>query len=64
MRERFSSRRPAAAAAARRGLALYPGTPWPAGHGAAEAPARGAALLELDERPADELRDELPNYDS
>jgi hypothetical protein len=42
-----------------------PGTPWPAGHGAAEgAPARGAAQLELDERPADELRGELPNYDS
>jgi hypothetical protein len=26
--------------------------------------ARGAAQLELDERPADELRDELSNYDS
>jgi hypothetical protein len=26
--------------------------------------AQGAALLELDERPADELRDELPHYDS
>jgi len=26
-----------------------------------KAPAGGAAQLELDERPADELRDELPN---
>ena len=32
--------------------------------GPPKAPARGAAELELDERPADELRDELPNYDS
>jgi hypothetical protein len=32
--------------------------------GPPKAPARGAAQLELDERPADELRDELPNYDS
>jgi hypothetical protein len=32
--------------------------------GPPRAPARGAAQLELDERPADELRDELPNYDS
>ena len=29
-----------------------------------KAPAGGAAQLELDERPADELRDELPNHDS
>jgi hypothetical protein len=28
-----------------------------------KAPARGATQLELDERPADELRDEVPNYD-
>ena len=32
--------------------------------GPPKAPARGAAQLELDDRPADELRDELPNYDS
>ena len=32
--------------------------------GPPKAPARGAAQLELDERPADELWDELPNYDS
>ena len=32
--------------------------------GPPEAPARWAAQLELDDRPADELRDELPNYDS
>ena len=32
--------------------------------GPPKAPARGAAQLELDERPDDELRDELPNYDS
>jgi hypothetical protein len=28
-----------------------------------KALARGAAQLELDERPADELRDQLPNHD-
>ena len=32
--------------------------------GPPKAPARGAALLELDERPADELRGELPHDDS
>jgi hypothetical protein len=32
--------------------------------GPPKAPARWAAQLELDDRPADELRDELPNYDS
>ena len=31
--------------------------------GPPKAPARVAAQLELDERPADELRDELPNYE-
>jgi len=32
--------------------------------GPPKAPARRAAQPELDERPADELRDELPNYGS
>jgi hypothetical protein len=32
--------------------------------GPPKAPARGAAQLELDGRPVDELRDELPNHDS
>jgi hypothetical protein len=32
--------------------------------GPPKAPARGAAQLKLDERPADELRDELPHYGS
>jgi hypothetical protein len=32
--------------------------------GPPKVPARWAAQLELDDRPADELRDELPNYDS
>ena len=32
--------------------------------GPPKAPARGATQLELDQRPADELQDELPNYDA
>jgi hypothetical protein len=32
--------------------------------GPPKAPARWAAQLEPDDRPADELRDELPNYHS
>jgi hypothetical protein len=56
-----ASRRPSVRADPRGGMA---GNDWPAGRGAAEAPARVATQLELDERAADEPRDELPNYHS